>query len=1153
MSGVGPAGAEQTESGKGNKKGKGKGKGGKGKGKGKGKKSEKGDQNDSTAGAGTGDGFAVISAGNVVYRETNVGPFVLKGFDDLRGLWAGCEPVYDANARSLRVYGASDVPGAKGKADKLLKKLKRELSLETMDLVLQTGTVEATFADGLKVDKLARPSCSTLKQIVLSQHMIPMGVEPTRKMLEARGFTRIQCEERKKGSACILTSFSTSTIDEAAGRRMEYADDIVAPSPQFRVKVTGTQVNAGWDGTPCYVWLCLCARGEQAVRDWAGIQSPPLRVEVQGEGLGCLLPTSAQAKALAGVYNQHAKTDATVEFGFDDPSHADLLVKYAGAVAYMHSQVCTDYLKEIVDPLGAARKIADAATRKFNLAAFTIGEPSKNKKAACLLSSGAAGGATQCSKAFVYATDKWQDNRLLANRRFTRLLIQTLIETKRLKAIADAAKVRVAEPKKGTELPLYLGVKGSDQAFGQLLYLFGLEQDALLLRSAVCSVTPSLAAQLRTGWLAEQQKDSNAYIVVENDAVFVTASTQDSCNRIVNTLNKHRAASRLSTDDRVTCVCKALSATRLTRCGHIVCDDCMVNTAPKCPYPDCDENLCPADLRSNGRPRKDLAERLICTALENENLSAKFAFGVCPTATCTAIIPKKKMMSLCTKCAVSVCCSCKVSDARHKGKSCKAYIEYLEAFAPCPSADCTEELPLKEGAQRCPTCNKSVCAACGLLDADWKGHHTSCSEYYTTIKRSPLLRLYKEAQQFASNHLKENGYATYRFRPNECVRKLGCGALDKFMKAVQANDMDDEVLAGRMGHFGWHGTRTTAAVSAICCDGWDATRRHGQVYGTGEYFAYQAATSLGSYSGDTKMLIVAFILQGNWLNKTTHLVVNNPCDNSLSYVVPVGVVYFDVGDFPKQICTGGCAPAEKPLTALWEWQDMDGTWRQYSDVDCRAIEKASAKYRKRPTQNTMQIRPVQLSTDVPATYEIDFTTMEQTNLSSGLGGVRQVRRTDRSSATSYGMSYESSPGVMTLFDTSVQDTLHAAVIGYVAGGSSTVTVRLPTRPERYEIDFLAQHQKNLQSGERKRVHFGTDHTAVAGFARQAALAAATSAAQAAPRARAQAALAQAAPRAAPRAVPSAGVNANPPPQLPSLSAPSGAPPQQKTNSGCIIA
>ena len=975
----------------------------------------------------------------LVYEKRNVGPFVLNGFSKLRSLWTGwCEPVYDANARCLRVYATSGNKAPREQAAQLLVDLRRELSERTLDLVLQTGTIEATFGAGLQVQTLARPSSGALQQVVLTE---PQKAGPAKANLQTLGLQKHVVWENRGAS---LLGFTACSIADAAILRRAYAGKTVAPEPQFGVDVTGT-VPADWSGAPCYVRFCLRHRGQQAVRHWAKQQQPPLCIELVGSGkikdtdlLGCLFPTSTQAREFADEYNKHRTQSSNVEFGFDDPASADLLVKHAGAEVTMYSQVDLGGVNATTDPLGAARLIADEAAKKFSVTSFTIDKPSKGV-AVCKLFSGGGGGATQCSKAFVHATDKWQDHRLLANGRFPRLLLQTLLKTGRLQQLAKAAGVRVAEPEQGTELPPHLGVKGSDTGFGQLLYHLGVEQDALKQRAAMCSITPALAAELRrVGWAEEQQDwfDGNAHIVVDNDNVFVAASSSGTRDRIVASLNLHRLSFGLSTTDQVTCVCGALSANRLTSCGHVVCDDCMVKTTPHCPYAGCKQLLYVDDLQCNGEQRKALAERLICAALDKD--AAEHAFGVCPTATCAAIIPLRSKMSLCTKCAVSVCTACKVSDVRHKGRTCGAYARYLTTVAPCPRPDCdADDLPFQEGAQCCPKCSTSVCVACGLLDADWKGHHTSCKEY-SKAQSCPMLRLYKEARQFASKHLTENGYSTFEFHENECVRNPGCGALDKFLLAARENNVTG-VLEGRLGHFGWHGTKSTDAVSAICCGGWDTSRRKGQVYGTGEYFAYQAGTSLGSYSGDTKMLIVAFILQGSWLNRTEHFVVNNPCDHRVSYVVPVGVVWFGgMGGFPKHSCTrlldgvrnactdtysavpptatpsGAAAvpsravpkpiptrqqttlqgtPATKPLTALWEWKDLDGTWFQYTDADCRTIEQAN-KGQKR----TVQIQVSQRGTSVPMTYKIDFATMQQTNLSSGLGGVRSVRRTDRPSA-----------------------------------------------------------------------------------------------------------------------------------------------------------
>lgn len=57
----------------------------------------------------------------------------------------------------------------------------------------------------------------------------------------------------------------------------------------------------------------------------------------------------------------------------------------------------------------------------------------------------------------------------------------------------------------------------------------------------------------------------------------------------------------------------------------------------------------------------------------------------------------------------------------------------------------------------------------------------------------------------------------------------------------------------------FHGT-SDAGITGICANGFDPGRRAGQVLGPGEYFAPEAATSLGYCRGGNKMLVCELLL-----------------------------------------------------------------------------------------------------------------------------------------------------------------------------------------------------------------------------------------------------------------------------------------------------
>ena len=164
-------------------------------------------------------------------------------------------------------------------------------------------------------------------------------------------------------------------------------------------------------------------------------------------------------------------------------------------------------------------------------------------------------------------------------------------------------------------------------------------------------------------------------------------------------------------------------------------------------------------------------------------------------------------------------------------------------------------------------------------------------------KKEWLEDVFVAAEQFAKNNF-PSGHGTWNFHRNESILYKKGMRIQPALRKLLANCPDKKNVSASLGRFGWHGTATMDNVLTICSEGWDPSKRNGQQYGQGEYFAHRADTSF-SYAKSTDVLIVAFILEGSWLNDTTHLVVDNPTNNKDSYVVPVGVVAYNGTPCPK--------------------------------------------------------------------------------------------------------------------------------------------------------------------------------------------------------------------------------------------------------------
>lgn len=114
------------------------------------------------------------------------------------------------------------------------------------------------------------------------------------------------------------------------------------------------------------------------------------------------------------------------------------------------------------------------------------------------------------------------------------------------------------------------------------------------------------------------------------------------------------------------------------------------------------------------------------------------------------------------------------------------------------------------------------------------------------------------------------------------------------------------------GEFGWHGTKSLAAVKDICWSNWDTRRRSGQAYGPGEYFSPgpNLTYSQGYAGGDAgHLLVVAWIIsaaKGACPTSASsragsasggHIVCSNPVtagnvSTGEMYCVPIAVVAF---------------------------------------------------------------------------------------------------------------------------------------------------------------------------------------------------------------------------------------------------------------------
>ncbi|KAJ9449014.1 Pre-mRNA-splicing factor ATP-dependent RNA helicase PRP43 [Diplonema papillatum] len=508
---------------------------------------------------------------------------------------------------------------------------------------------------------------------------------------------------------------------------------------------------------------------------------------------------------------------------------------------------------------------------------------------------------------------------------------------------------------------------------------------------------------------------------------------------------------RYDTWDAPKCMsCNARTKQQLS-CGHIVCEDCLVSSAPRCPARNCGM-LSKNELRTpSNRLKSDVALRLIRKQVSAGEVRG---FGMCPNGACEAVLPATGY-SLCQGCWSMVCVTCRVTgDPHHKDRDCGQFDVYRKSWTTCPNGSCHGNVTNNAGPVYCAKCLLVVCPKCSAVDCD-KHQNISC-EAYAHQQSKPLQFLFDAAADFMRREVAaRETLAGFSFHENPCIAKLpGCQALQVFAAAAVAKSGGLSRNLCQMGLFGWHGS-SEEGLKAICHEGWDPARRSGQVYGTGEYFATDPGYSL-SYARGTNKLIVAFILSGDWLTNTTHYVVNNPVDRTVAYVIPVGIVSKQSVDCRCPLKSSAPA-ATSGSAAVWEWKD-DAGWKSYSDANCAKLEAG-----RRNNAPTVTVTQTSLRTDAPQAYIVFLTDpMHQVNTTTTWR--REVRRIDIPCSSARTFYFESDTGSFEPYSLADQGTMHKAWKAFTQNaGRSQVILHLSTQSEPYTIDFDSDGKRFWQT------------------------------------------------------------------------------------------
>lgn len=215
----------------------------------------------------------------------------------------------------------------------------------------------------------------------------------------------------------------------------------------------------------------------------------------------------------------------------------------------------------------------------------------------------------------------------------------------------------------------------------------------------------------------------------------------------------------------------------------------------------------------------------------------------------------------------------------------------------------------------CPLCKVSSCPSCKATNSPThSGRTCQEAEQASIIALANLQRaainwedLITQAKYFiATNWSRSLGL--YHISPNYNLLQ-NCGSALLFEAAYKA--VVEQSGGVPKFIFAWHGTRSDAGILSICRNGFDTSRRNGQVHGPGEYFGVSSEISHEYCFGNPRMLLCALISSPVVTRSADFCyVVNNPLGEGVGHhCVPLAVITFgpdchtlpdlDLGERPR--------------------------------------------------------------------------------------------------------------------------------------------------------------------------------------------------------------------------------------------------------------
>lgn len=603
---------------------------------------------------------------------------------------------------------------------------------------------------------------------------------------------------------------------------------------------------------------------------------------------------------------------------------------------------------------------------------------------------------------------------------------------------------------------------------------------------------------------ANQDFKDTAYISYENFGNLIQIYIKPKSNVKISSVNqkvkdyfKNSSAEKENADlDQALnpCVyCQKSGGQPFSICGHHYCSNCLANDIrnnceipnqlAKLECPECKSPISIKDLKFS-MTDEDFQKEAQNLAISFLSMNKNLPIAQCPGSNCESFKLKDAGYSICTWCETESCVLCgEQNNIYHQAKSCaeckeaQQLAEKKKNMINCLVQGC---LALREKKYSiCQECQIPSCPVCGSENTPLHMNKT-CYEYKEEVKKKFSGVDLPKIIQKAKNFIEEKWDSIQLGKLNRIEVNPGlesnCPSMAKFCAAIQ--QMGEKVLDN--GFYAWHGTGTENGVVGICHDGFDPSRRSGQVYGPGEYFG-QAPTISHSYAGNSNRMIVTFILKVPQVFKQDNFcyVVNNPKDFSLSYNLPVmvlnykqelppvkflGVKIVQRQNFEHKM-TNEINNKSWDMVFRWFWQTDSRAYQPYNDNISLLIEKEFVLYQDGKRDHRFITPPItRFIDDVPQIYCIDF--IQQLQINGKTGYQRKIKRENVDISTSNAVwLYQDENDVWKPFESFVQSKIEQAFLNYRGSrGSSLLTnLTFPGRPESYTINFCMGIQINESS------------------------------------------------------------------------------------------